>query len=140
KAMKKVGGRLRLDMAQYRELEVFSKFGAELDKSTLALLSRGERMVEILKQKNFEPLPVEKQVALIYAGGNGYLDDVPVSSVSQFEQKLYEFLDAKRPEVLAGIRQHQDLTDEVKRVLDDALAAFKLEFAEVSKRQTGGGK
>jgi F-type H+-transporting ATPase subunit alpha len=115
KAMKQVAGRLRTDLAQYRELEVFSKFGAELDKATMAQLARGERMVEVLKQKQYVPLPVEKQVAILYAGTNGYLDDLPVATIARFEEEFYNYLDSKELALLKLIRDKKELTDEVKK-------------------------
>jgi F-type H+-transporting ATPase subunit alpha len=128
KAMKQIAGPLRINMSQYRELEVFSKFGAELDKSTAAQLARGERMVEVLKQPQYRPLPVENQIAIIYAGTNGFLDDLPVAEVGRFEGGLYAFLDAKRAGVLKDIREKREMTDDLKQKLDEAIEAFKVEF------------
>src|SRR4051795_1843273 len=103
KAMRQVAGTLRLDLAQYRELAAFAQFGSDLDKSTQAQLTRGARLVEILKQPQYEPLAVEKQVAIIFAGTNGYLDAVPVSELRAFETEMYSFLEARYPQVLSGI-------------------------------------
>ncbi|MEK7474585.1 MAG: F0F1 ATP synthase subunit alpha [Candidatus Coatesbacteria bacterium] len=128
KAMKQIAGPLRMNMSQYRELEVFSKFGAELDKSTSAQLARGERMVEVLKQPQYGPLPVEKQIAIIYAGTNGFLDGLAVSDVQRFESELYAFLDGKRAAVLKEIREKKEMTEDLKHKLDEALEAFKNEF------------
>src|SRR5262250_2504744 len=100
KGMRQVAGTLRLDLAQYRELAAFAQFGSDLDKSTQAQLTRGARLVEILKQPQYEPLAVEKQVAIIFAGTNGYLDAIPISEIRSFETELYSFLDARHPEVL----------------------------------------
>jgi len=128
KAMKQIAGPLRMNMSQYRELEVFSKFGAELDKSTAAQLARGERMVEVLKQPQYRPLPVENQVAIIYAGTNGFLDDLPVAEVRRFEEEFYAYLAAKRSAVLKEIREKREMTDDLKAKLDEAIKAFKAEF------------
>ena len=128
KAMKQVAGRLRTDLAQYRELEVFSKFGAELDKATMAQLARGERMVEVLKQKQYRPLSVEKQVAILYAGTNGYLDDLPIHTIARFEEEFYAYLDSKELALLKLIREKKEMSDDVKKGLDSALTAFKKVF------------
>src|SRR5208337_2629663 len=93
KAMKQIAGRLRLDLAQYRELAAFAQFGSDLDKASLAQLNRGRHMVEILKQDQYQPLPVEKQIAIIFAGTNGYLDDLPLEQCRKFEEELYRFVD-----------------------------------------------
>ena len=130
RAMKQVAGRLRMDLAQYRELEVFAKFGSELDKSTLAQLARGERMVELLKQKQYAPLPVEKQVAVIYAGTTGALDDIPVADIGRFESGFFEFMDLKHADSLSAIKQKGELTDEIKSSLNKAIAEFKREFTK----------
>ena len=100
KAMKKVAGSLRLDLAQYRELEAFTKFGSDLDKTTLQQLTRGARLVEILKQGQYRPYPVEKQVVVIYAGTHGYMDEIPVNEVSRYEKELLETVDLKHKDIL----------------------------------------
>src|SRR5207245_11440325 len=100
KAMKSVAGSLRLDLAQYRELAAFAQFGSDLDKASQQQLSRGKRWVEVLKQGQFSPLPVEKQVAIIFAGSNGFLDDIAVEDVRRFEAELNQFLDNAKPDVL----------------------------------------
>jgi F-type H+-transporting ATPase subunit alpha len=128
KAMKAVGGRLRLDLAQYRELATFAQFGSDLDKATLSQLTRGERMVEILKQDQYQPMELWKQVVIIYAGGQGFLDDMPVDQVSPFEQGVYAFLDSRYPDVGHRIQQDKEIADGVKRELDKALAHYKREF------------
>ncbi|MDH3570847.1 MAG: F0F1 ATP synthase subunit alpha, partial [Gemmatimonadota bacterium] len=115
KAMKQVAGRLRLEYAQYRELEAFAQFGSELDQATQRQLARGQRIVEVLKQPQYTPMPVEKQIAIIYAVTNGYLDDVAARDVRTWETEFHEFMDAKHAEVLKKIR--------TKRTLDDALIA-----------------
>jgi len=130
KAMKKVAGRLRLDLAQYRELEAFTKFGSDLDKTTLQQLTRGARLVEILKQGQYRPYPVEKQVVVIYAGTNGYMDEIPVNEVSRYEKELLETVDLKHKDILDNIRETKDLTEEntnkLKKVLEDFTNNFKV--------------
>jgi len=121
KGMKKVAGTLRLDLAQYRELEAFAQFGSDLDKQTRAQLNRGERLVEILKQPQYQPIPVAKQVAVIYAATTGALDGLPVSEVERFERELYMRLDSEHPEILEGIRSTGEMSDEVKSKLDELL-------------------
>src|SRR5436189_3885550 len=115
KAMRQVAGTLRLDLAQYRELAAFAQFGSDLDKSTQAQLNRGARLVEILKQPQYEPLPVERQVAIIYAGTNGYLDNIAVSEVRAFELELYKFIETRYPQMFRTIAE--------KKILDDNLKA-----------------
>jgi F-type H+-transporting ATPase subunit alpha len=127
--MRQVAGTLRLDLAQYRELAAFAQFGSDLDKSTQAQLNRGARLVEILKQPQYEPLPVERQVAIIYAGTNGYLDKIPVSAVRAFETELYQFIDTRAPEVFRGIVETKQLDDELKGALDKAVKEFATDFA-----------
>lgn len=129
KAMKKVAGTLRLDLAQYRELEAFAKFGSDLDKSTIDQLTRGERMVEILKQNQYVPMAVEKQIAIIFAASKGYLDDVVVEKVSDFEKSLFEYLDANAPDQLKMIKDEGDISDENSEALDKAISDFKNSFA-----------
>lgn len=129
KAMKKVAGTLRLDLAQYRELAAFSQFGSDLDKSTLARLNRGERTLEILKQGVNEPLPVEKQVVSIYTAVKGFLDDIPVLDVIRFEKEFLSFIESNKPEVLENIRETKDLTSENEKALQDAINQFKKGFA-----------
>jgi F-type H+/Na+-transporting ATPase subunit alpha len=127
KAMKKVAGRLRLDLSQYRELEAFAQFGSELDQTTQNALARGERMVATLNQPQYQPWPFEEQVVAIYAGTNGYLDDIPVNDVPRFQDELREHLRAEKS-VLEAIRDSGDLSDETAQKLDDALATFKQGF------------
>ena len=129
KAMKKVAGTLRLDLAQYRELEAFAKFGSDLDKSTLAQLTRGERMVEILKQNQYVPMDVEKQVAIIFAASEGYLDDIAADKVDEFESGLFDYLDANASEQLKTIRDEGDISEENSDALDKAISDYKNSFA-----------
>jgi F-type H+-transporting ATPase subunit alpha len=139
KAMRSVAGTLRLDLAQYRSLAAFAQFGSDLDKSSQAQLSRGERMVEILKQKQYSPVPVEKQIAIIFAGGQGMLDDLPVSALKQFEQDLYKFLDNSKAGVLQMIREKKVLDETVKGDLTAAIKEFKERFVldnNIKTRQT----
>ena len=130
KAMKKVAGTLRLDLAQYRELEAFAKFGSDLDKSTLDQLTRGERMVEILKQNQYVPMAVEKQVAIIFAASKGYLDDIDVEKVADFEAGLFEYLDANASDQLKAIKDEGTISDENSGTLDKAISDFKNSFAD----------
>jgi len=129
KAMRQVAGSLRLDLAQYRELAAFAQFGSDLDKSTQAQLNRGARLVEILKQPQYEPLPVERQIALIYAGTNGYLDNIPVSEVRAFETELYTFIETRAPQVFGSIVQKKILDDPLKKELDAVVKEFATDFA-----------
>jgi len=129
KAMRQVAGTLRLDLAQYRELAAFAQFGSDLDKSTQAQLNRGARLVEILKQPQYEPLPVERQVAIIYAGTNGFLDTIAVSEVRNFETDLYRFIETRYPQVFSGIRDKKQLDDELKGALNTAVKEFAGDFA-----------
>jgi len=129
RAMRQVAGTLRLDLAQYRELAAFAQFGSDLDKSTQAQLTRGARLVEILKQPQYEPLAVQKQVAIIFACTNGYLDAVPVSELRTFETELYSFLESRYPQVLSGIAEKKQLDDQLKGALNEALKEFAGQFA-----------
>src|SRR5499433_3876866 len=128
KAMRQIAGTLRLDLAQYRELAAFAQFGSDLDKSSQAQLNRGKRMVEILKQGQYTPLPVEKQVLIIYAGTNAFLDDLPVEQVRPFEDFLYPYLERKNAQLLADIANKKELTDELREALTKAVGAAKTEF------------
>ncbi|PMP91639.1 MAG: F0F1 ATP synthase subunit alpha [Hydrogenobaculum sp.] len=128
KAMKQVAGTLRLDLAQFRELEAFMQFASDLDKATQDTINRGLRLVELLKQGPYSPIPVEKQVIAIYAGTNGYLDDIPVSSVRKFEMELYGFLDANFKDLLDELKTKKAIDDSVKSKLKTALDKFKASF------------
>jgi F-type H+-transporting ATPase subunit alpha len=128
KAMKKVAGTLRLDLAQFRELEAFAKFGSDLDKATLAQLTRGERMVEILKQNQYVPMAVEHQVVIIFAGGQGMLDDIPSERVGEFEKGLLDYIDAKHSEMLATIKSAGEISDEINKELRKAIEDYKKGF------------
>jgi F-type H+-transporting ATPase subunit alpha len=133
KAMKQVAGRLRLDLAQYRELLAFTQFGAELDKATQAQLVRGERMVEILKQGQYEALPMSKQVLIIYAGTNGYLDDLPVQAIKKFETEFYKFIDNQHTDIAIEIETKQVLSDALMAKMNGAIASFKEDFKKRNK-------
>ncbi len=128
KAMKQVAGRLRLELAQFRELEAFAQFGSDLDKATQMQLARGQRLVEILKQDQYQPLPVEKQVMIIYAATNGFLDEYPVEVLQRFEKELYDFLDNNYSDLLNKIRTEKQITDEIKAKIDEAITKFKETF------------
>ena len=129
KAMKQVAGKLRLELAQYRELEAFSKFSSELDKSTQAQLTRGERMVEILKQNQNETLLVEKQIAFIFLGTQGFLDEIPVGEIRRLEAEYYQFLEAKYPQILTTIAEKKAMDDELQAELKSAAQEFISVFA-----------
>jgi len=124
KAMKKVAGPLRLELAQYREMAAFAQFGSDLDAATKKQLDRGQRLVEVMKQGQFVPQPVDKQVAIIYAATNGSLDPLPVAALQRYERELHAFLDAKHADLLKLLREKKELTDDVKAKLDAALADF----------------
>ncbi|HDP98168.1 MAG TPA: F0F1 ATP synthase subunit alpha [bacterium] len=128
KAMKQVAGRLRLDLAQYRELEAFAKFSSELDKSTQAQLKRGEKMVEILKQEQNKTLPVEQQIALIFLGIHGFLDEVPIKDIGRLEQDFYQFLETKYPQLLTDICAKKELDDDLQAGLQAACRDFMTVF------------
>jgi F-type H+-transporting ATPase subunit alpha len=128
KAMRQVAGRLRLDLAQYRALAAFAQFGSDLDKTTQAQITRGERMVELLKQGQFAPMPVENQVISIWAGANGYLDDLPVAAVRKFESEWLAFVTRQYGEVAHNIRTTKAMSDEDQKRLHEACKAFKAQF------------
>lgn len=128
KAMRKVAGRLRLDLAQYRELAAFTQFGTELDETTKAYLIRGERTVEILKQAQYVPMPVEKQVIMIYFATNGYLDDLPLESIKRFEEEICPFMEKEYPDVEHSIATSKDLDENTEKKLSEAITKFKEQF------------
>ena len=129
KAMKQVAGSLRLDLASYRELQAFTQFGSDLDKATQDQLTRGSHMTELLKQGRYNPMPVAEQVAAIYAGNEGYLDDLPLDDVVRFRTELLDYLRASHPEVLTAIATEKQLTDAIKGDLTNAIESFKKSFA-----------
>jgi F-type H+-transporting ATPase subunit alpha len=128
KAMRQVAGSMKLDLAQYRELAAFAQFGSDLDKATQNQLNRGQRLVEVLKQKQFSPLPFSKQILIIYAGTNGFLDDLPVDQVRDFEAELYKYVDATNPGVLRAIMEKKVLDDALKGQLQDVIKQAKQQF------------
>lgn len=130
KAMKKVAGKLRLDLAQFRELEAFAQFGSDLDPKTQQQLERGKRLVEILKQAQFDPMPVEQQVVILYAATNGYIDDVEVSRVKQWERELMTYMHAQGKEALDLLREKKELSPEVEKKLIEAIKEFKEIYQE----------
>ena len=126
--MRKVAGTLRLDLSQYRELAAFAQFGSDLDRRTQALLARGERMYEVLKQEQYKPMPVEEQAVSLYVAVNGYLDSLAVGDVVRFERELLDFLRKERPDLLEQLRQEKQFTPEVEEGLKKAIVEFKKEF------------
>ena len=134
RAMRQVAGTLRLDMAQYRDLAAFAQFGTEqLDKTTQAQLARGQRLVEVLKQDQFQPLPVERQVLIIFAGGNKYLDDLEVSDVRRFERELFSYVETNYPGVLKTLREKKQIDDALRAEIKKAFDAFKETFKATAK-------
>ena len=129
KAMKQVAGTLRLDLAQFREMAAFAQFGSDLDASTQKMLARGVRLVEILKQPQFQPQPVEKQVLIVYAATNGYIDTLPPESMLRYESELFDYVESKHPQALQALREKRELSNEVKAQLNAVLEEFKGRFA-----------
>ncbi|MGB8953179.1 MAG: F0F1 ATP synthase subunit alpha [Candidatus Aminicenantales bacterium] len=133
KAMKQVAGKMRLDLAQYRELVTFAQFGTELDKTSQAQLDRGMRLIEILKQDQFKPVPVERQILIIYAGNRGFLDEFEVSQVQEYERKLNEFVEKEHPELFLKLAEKK----EIDKALDEAIGAALKEFNQRFKKDLG---
>ena len=125
KAMKQVAGTLRLELAQYREMAAFAQFGSDLDAATQKQLNRGARLVELLKQGQYQPLPVEQQVVIIYAGTNGYVDDLPVASLKRYEQELFAFISSRHPDIFADILKKRELDGDLRGKLNKLLEEFK---------------
>jgi len=136
KAMRQIAGTLRLDLAQYRELAAFAQFGSDLDKATQAQLNRGRRLTEILKQPQYQPLSVEKQIAIIYAATAGFVAGLGVEALGRYEQALYRFLETRKPRVLAAIAEKKALDDALKAEMNEALKEFGEEFAASEKTAT----
>jgi F-type H+/Na+-transporting ATPase subunit alpha len=134
KAMKKVAGPLKLDLAQYRALAAFAQFASDLDKATRDQLTRGEKLSEVIKQPQYQPLPVEKQVAILYAATTGKLDDVPTPRVKEFETGFYRFLESERPQVLQDLASKNELTDDLGKALTEALDSFRQTFLVDDRR------
>jgi F-type H+-transporting ATPase subunit alpha len=128
KAMKQVAGRLRLDLAQYRELAAFAQFGSDLDAATQKQLTRGSRTVEVLKQGQYVPMPLEKQVVIIWAAVNGFLDDIPLDACDKFENDLYAYIEDKYPDVFHDIDTKKDLDENTAAKLKEAVGKFREEF------------
>jgi F-type H+-transporting ATPase subunit alpha len=128
KAMRQIAGKLRLDLAQYRELAAFAQFGSDLDRATQLQLARGQRMVELLKQGQYQPQVIERQIAIIFAGTQGHLDDMPIDQIRPFEEFLFGFLDRRHAQVLADIANKKELTDELRAALAAAIDGAKTEF------------
>jgi F-type H+-transporting ATPase subunit alpha len=128
KAMKQVAGKLRLDLAQYRDLVTFAQFGTELDRTSQAQLDRGERLTEILKQGQYAPLPVERQILVIYAGNRGFLDDFPVARLKDYEKKLYEHIESRHPDIPARLREKKQIDSPLEAAINAALTEFNSQF------------
>ena len=128
RAMRQVAGKLRLDLAQYRELAAFAQFGSDLDRATQMQLARGQRMVELLKQGQYQPLPVEKQVVIIFAGTQGMLDELPVDAIREFEPFLYSYLERRSPQILTEIREKKEIADAMRETLAKAVTDARTEF------------
>jgi F-type H+-transporting ATPase subunit alpha len=128
KAMKQVAGTLRLELAQYREMAAFAQFGSDLDQATQRQLNRGSRLVELLKQGQYEPLPVEKQILIVYAGTNGFVDELPITALKRYEQELYAFIEAKHPDIYDDILKKRELDSDLRAKMNKALEEFKEGF------------
>ena len=126
--MKKIAAPIRVELAQYRELAAFSQFGSELDADTKERLAQGERIREMLKQPQYAPMPVERQIVIIYAATKKYLLDIPVEDIQRFEKELFDFIDTKYPEIFQKIREEKKLSDELEEMMVKAITEFKAEF------------
>ena len=133
KAMKQVAGTLRLDLAQYRELEAFAAFGSDLDKATQRQLTRGARLVELLKQPQYQPLPMEKQVTILYAGTRGFLDKYPVTALGKYETGLYKFIEDRFPQVFGQLKEKKQIDADLDKLMSEALKAYDEEFKDTVK-------
>jgi len=125
KAMKQVAGTLRLELAQYREMAAFAQFGSDLDQATQRQLNRGSRLVELLKQGQYQPLAVERQILIIYAGTNGFVDELPLGALKKYEQELYSFVESKHPDIFADLLKKRELDGDLRAKLNKALEEFK---------------
>jgi F-type H+-transporting ATPase subunit alpha len=130
KAMKQVAGKLRLDLAQYRELVTFAQFGTELDKASQSQLDRGGRLTEVLKQDQYVPLPVEKQILIIYAGNRGFLDEFEIEQIKEYEEKLYAFFEKEQAKLLKKIAEKRELSADLDEAISLALKEFNSRFKE----------
>jgi F-type H+-transporting ATPase subunit alpha len=128
-----VAGTLRLDLAQFRELEAFAAFGSDLDASTQRQLTRGARLVEILKQPQYQPLPMEKQVTILYAGTKGYLDKFPVDVLAKYEAGLYGFIEDRYPQIFSELKEKEEISDDLNNLMAEALKAYGDEFKDTIK-------
>jgi F-type H+-transporting ATPase subunit alpha len=133
KAMKQVAGTLRLDLAQYRELEAFAAFGSDLDEATQKQLTRGARLVEILKQPQYQPLPMEKQVTILYAGTKGYLDEFPADVLEKYEAGLYTFVEDRYPHIFSELKEKEEISDDLGKTMAEAMNAYGEEFKDTIK-------
>jgi F-type H+-transporting ATPase subunit alpha len=133
KAMKQVAGSLRLDLAQYRELESFAAFGSDLDAATQKQLIRGARLVQILKQPQYQPLPLEKQVSILFAGTRGFLDEFPINVLAKYEAGLYPFIESRYPQIFSGLKEQKKITDDLDELLKKALKEYGDEFKDTIK-------
>ena len=124
---------MRIDLAQFRELEAFAQFGSDLDKATQNQLNRGRRLVEILKQPQYQPLSVEKQVLILFAGANGYLDGIEESDVAAYEQQLYEFFEVRHAEIIQTLNEQKKMDDELRATITRAVEEFTTQFVEARK-------
>jgi F-type H+-transporting ATPase subunit alpha len=140
KMMKQVAGRLRLDLAQYRELAEFARFGSDLDKATIAQLNRGEKMVEVLKQDQYIPMPVEKQVVITFAATRGYLDDIPTGVIARFEKGLHEFVDEQYPDLVRELANEKKISEQAEQDLVRAIGQFKTRFVAASDEAGASGQ
>jgi len=134
--MKQVAGTLRLDLAQFRELQAFAQFGSDLDKATQAQLARGQRLTEILKQPQYQPMDVEKQVLVIWSATNGYTDDIAIEDIRRFETSLLKFVENSHPGLLADIRDQKSITEDIKAGLKQVLEDFKADWSNQSSTAT----
>ncbi|MGH7949237.1 MAG: F0F1 ATP synthase subunit alpha, partial [Candidatus Binataceae bacterium] len=137
RAMRQVGGTLKLDLAQYREMAAFAQFASDLDASSQRLLSRGARLTEMLKQEQYSPIPVEKQVMLIFAGNQGYFDKLSLEQIKPFERGLYDFLDARHANLLDQVRTKREITDGLRNEIAAALDKYLEEFLAEHAKQEG---
>jgi F-type H+-transporting ATPase subunit alpha len=133
KAMKQVAGTLRLDLAQYRELEAFAAFGSDLDAATRRQLTRGARLVEILKQPQFQPLAMERQVTILYAGTKGYLDEFPIEVLAKYEAGLYTFIEDRYSQIFSDLKEKEEISDDLDKLMSEALNAYGEEFKDTIK-------
>ena len=129
KAMRQVAGRLKIDLAQFRELAAFAQLGSDLDKATMATLARGEHMTELLKQGQYVPMPVEEQVAVLYTGVNGFIDELPVDSIREFEKEFLHYLHTQYPEILVEIKDKKALSDDLMERMNKVITGFTREFS-----------